>query len=588
MPPTRGTLRSRFLAVATPFFRSEARWRAAGMLALLLAFILTLNGLNVAASYMCCNFTTAVSEREADRAVTFALLWAGAFAVLTVVAVFKAFTEDRLRLGWRQWLTRHLFERYLAGRTYYRLNERADVDNPDQRITEDVRTFTEQTLAILLIITNSTITLISFSGVLWSITPWLLLTAVLYTLFGSVMTVLLGRRMVKLDVHQFRKEANLRYDLIQVRTHAEQVALLGGEEEEKGRLRRRLEAVVANMKGIIGLSRNIAFLTTGYDYLIQLIPLLIVARLYVRGEVEFGAMAQAQMAFMFVTGAFSIIVKEFQRISTFGAVVERLGTFCEALDGEAPVAGKSPIETVDDPTRLAFEGLTLVTPRDGRLLVKDLSLEVPRGQRLMVVGPSGSGRTTLLRAAAGLWTAGQGRVVRPPPGDVMFLPQKPYLRSGPLREQITYGIAAAGVTDARILAVLREVGLGATLDQAGGLDAERDWAATLSLGEQQLVVFARLLLAGPRFAFLDEATSALDIETGRRLYAALARTPISYVSVAGDPGLRDFHDMVLELAPEGRWAVRPVPSRARAPSPGLARGASAENGRALVTVPLRA
>jgi putative ATP-binding cassette transporter len=228
MQSARGSLRSRFLAVVRPVFQSEVRWRAVGLLGLLLVFILFLNGLNVVGSFMCRDFTTAVSERQPAQATTFALLWAGVFVALTVVAVFKAFTEDRLRLGWRQWLTRHLFQRYLAGRAYYRMKGRTDVDNPDQRITEDVRTFTEQTLAILLILTNSTITLISFSGILWSITPWLLLAAVLYTIFGSCMTVLLGRRMVKLDVRQYKKEADLRYDLIQVRNHAEQVALLGG------------------------------------------------------------------------------------------------------------------------------------------------------------------------------------------------------------------------------------------------------------------------------------------------------------------------------------------------------------------------
>jgi putative ATP-binding cassette transporter len=356
MPAPRGTLRSRLVAVASPIFRSQARWRAIGLLGVLLAFILCLNGLNIAASYMCRDFTTAVSDKLADRALTFALLWVGAFAALTVVAVFKQFTEDRLRLFWRQWLTQHLMGRYLTGRAYYYLSGRAGVDNPDQRMTEDVRTFTEQALAMLLILTNSVITLLSFAGVLWSITPTLVLAAVLYTVFGSLTTVLLGRRMVKLDVQQFRTEADLRYDLIQVRDHAEQVALLGAEAEEKGRLWQRLEAVVANMKGLIGLSRNISFFTTGFDYLNQLIPLLIVGRLYIRDEAEFGMLLQAQIAFLFVMGASSVIVKEFQRISTFGAVVERLGSFCEAVEAKAPGADKPSLETVEDPRGWASSG----------------------------------------------------------------------------------------------------------------------------------------------------------------------------------------------------------------------------------------
>ncbi len=556
MPPSRGSLRSWFWALARPFFVSEARWGARLLLLLLLAFILGLAFLNVWACEMAGGFMTAVEKRHSDQAVRFALCWVSLFAGLTVVAVFKAFTEERLRLWWRAWLTRHLFRRYLARRAYHRLKGRPDVDNPDQRITEDVRTFTEQALAFLLILTNSVVTLVSFAGVLWAITPWLVLAAVLYTVFGSLMTIFLGRRLVKLDSGQYRKEADLRYDLMQVRAQAEPIALLGGERDEDDRLRRRLAEVVANMKGIIGLSRNINFFTTGYDYLIQLVPLMIVAPLYIAGRAEFGALAQSQIAFAAVMGAFSVIVKEFQRISTFGAVIERLGAFCEVLDDEAPAGGKSPIEIIEDDRRVAFEGLTLVTPRDGRLLVENLSVEVPRGRSLLVTGPSGSGRTCLLRAAAGLWTAGQGRVRRPRLEDVVFLPQQPYLRCGTLRDQVLYGTRTAGLGDEDVLAVLRQVGFKAALERVGGLTAECDWPNTLSLGEQQQVAFARLLLARPRFAFLDEATSALDGEAAEHLYRLLRATPITYISVASEPALAAYHDGVLELGGPGTWSVQ--------------------------------
>jgi putative ATP-binding cassette transporter len=569
MAPARRTLWSRFLTIARPFFVSEARWGALALLGLLLAFILGLGGLNVAASYMSRNFMTCVEQRHGQEAVHFALLWCGMVVAVTVVAVFKAFAEQRLCLWWRGWLTRHLFERYLGRRAYYRMKGRPDVDNPDQRITEDVRTFTENALALLLIIVNSITQLGSFAVVLWAITPWLLAAAVGYTLLGSLVTVLLGRKLIKLDARQFKKEADLRFDLMQVRTQAEPIALLGGETAEAGRLRGALAEVIDNMRRIIGLSRNISFFTMGYDYFVQVLPLFIVAPLFIRGQVEFGALDQARIAFAVVMGAFSIIVTQFQRISTIGAVTERLGLFTEVLEDEAPAVAKAPIETTEDDARVAFEGLTLVTPRDGRLLVKDLSVQVPRGRRLLVLGPSGSGRTCLLRAAAGLWTSGQGRIVRPPLHDLVFLPQQPYLRSGPLRDQFLYGSRKEGLSDERILAVLREVGFEAVLERVGGLDACADWANTLSLGEQQLVALARLLLARPRFAFLDEATSALDEDVARRLYEVLAATPISYVSVAGDPALAEYHDAVLELGPGGSWRTSPeVPRPARAVPPG--------------------
>jgi putative ATP-binding cassette transporter len=560
-------MRTRFLAIALPFFRSEARWGAFALLGLILLFILGLGGLNVLSSFMNRDFMTAVAERDGGLAASTALVWLGVFAALTTVAVLKAFTEDRLRLRWRAWLTRHLTDRYLAGRAYFRMKARADVDNPDQRMTEDVKTFTDQALALSLILLNSTIQLLTFAGILWAITPWLFLAAVAYTLFGTVMTVVLGSRLVKLDVQQFKKEADLRYDYFQVRAHAEPIALIGGEANENGRLRRGLDVAVENMKGIIGLSRNIGFFTVGFDYLIQLIPLLIVAPMYIRGEAAFGMVTQSAVAFAFVVNAFSLIVKEFQRISTFGAVVERLGRFSEVLDEatERPGAPEGPagpgaaalIRTEEDHSRLAFEGLTVRTPTDGRVLIKDLTVQVPRGKRLLIVGPSGSGRTSLLRAAAGLWASGEGRVYRPPLDEMMFLPQQPYLRAGPLRDQFLYAVPGGGLTDEQILEVLGRAGFGPALERVGGLGAERDWPSTLSLGEQQLVAFARLLLAGPRFALMDEPTRAIDAATAEHLYDVLSRSPTTYVTVALDDGLLKYHDTVLEMLGNGRWRVAP-------------------------------
>jgi putative ATP-binding cassette transporter len=543
--------------VGGPFWRSRVRWRAFGILLLLLTFILLLNGLNVVGNFLGGSFTTAVADQKAENALKFALIWAGVFGMLTIVAVFKAFTELRLCLWWRQWLTRHLFDRYLGGRAYHHLKGHAIVDNPDQRMSEDVRTFTEQTLAFLLILTNSIITLVLFAGILWAITPWLLLAAVLYAAFGSITTVFLGRRLVKLDVHQYRKEADLRYDLIQVRTQAESIALLRGEQEEKARLGYRLGSVVDNMKAIIGLSRNIGFFTVGYEYLTQLIPLVVVAPLVISGAREVGILWQAQNAFLLVMGAFSIIVKEFQRISIFGAVIERLGVFLEAL-ATRPEAAKRPIEVVEDESRVAFRELTLVTPGEGRLLIKDLSVDVPSGQRLLVLGPRGSGRTSLLRAAAGLWTSGQGRIIRPPLEHTVFLPQQPYLRHGSLRAQLHYGTRTPAILDQEMLEALTAVGFDAVLERVGGLDAECDWASVLSTGEQQLLAGARLLLARPRFAFLDEPASALDEGKTHQLYGALARTSISYVTAASWPGLRAYHDRVIELKADGDWTAEAV------------------------------
>jgi putative ATP-binding cassette transporter len=538
------------VALTRPFFQSELRWQAFGLLGLLVGLAGFMICLQVINSDVNCHFMTAVSRCQPGRFATLALVFAGVFAASTVIAVFQRFTEERLGLKWRDWLTRHLVGKYLARHAYYHLNARDDIDNPDQRIAEDVKTFTVTSLSFFLIGLNSVITLCSFSYVLWSITPWLFLAAVIYAAFGSLTTILLGRKLIGLNVLQLKKEADLRCQLIQVRTQAEPIALQGGEEREKKRIGHRLAAVVENMRRMIALNRNVGFFTNGYNYFIQLIPVLIVAPLYMRGEVEFGKVTQAAMVFATVMNAFSLIVEEFQRISSFGAVIERVGAAWEAIEEVAPALPKSALEVVEDGSRVSFERLTLVTPREGRLLVEDLTVQVPRGQRLLIMGPPGSGRSALIRAAAGLWTAGQGRICRPPLDEVMFLPQRPYLSPGSLRDQFP-----GGHTDERLLAVLRKLRFEPVLKRVGGLDVERDWSNTLSVGEQQLLGFARLLLANPRFAFLEEPTSALDPAQGQALYEMLFRTPITYVSVGKDAGLMRHHDLLLKLGANGGWAL---------------------------------
>lgn len=545
---------SRFVTITKPIFQSELRWQASSMLVLLIALLLSVSGLNVVNSYVGRDFMTAICERQEHRFAFLALCYAGVFAVSTVVAGFCRFVEERLGLLWRDWLTRHLTSRYLAGQAYYRLNARGPIDNPDQRIAEDIKAFTTTTLSIVLILLNSAITLTAFSGILWSITPWLVVAAVGYAVFGSLLTLLLGHRMVGLDILQLKKEADFRYELIRVREHAEPIALLRGERQEDARLRGRLREVVDNAKRIIAVNRNLGFFTTGYNYLTQLIPVLIVAPLYMRSEIEFGTVTQAAMAFGHALGAFSVIVVEYQRLTAFAAVIARLGSFREAIV-ETPAAVGPQVEMVEDDARLGYDGLTLLTPEDGRLIVKDLSVDIARGQRLLITGPRGSGRTALLRAAAGLWVRGDGRIMRPNLEDVRFLPQRPYLVPGSLRDQLLYAAPDDGITDERILAVLRKVKFEPILDRMGGLDSERDWPAVLSLGEQQVLAFARLLLAHPRFAFLDEAVSAIDTHRGQFLYDLLSRTPITYISVANDPDLMDYHDVQLELRGQGAWRM---------------------------------
>jgi vitamin B12/bleomycin/antimicrobial peptide transport system ATP-binding/permease protein len=322
---------SSVVTIARPYFVSPRRWQAAGALAIIVALLLLLNALNVVNSYVGQRFITAISRRDRERYVTFAGLYLCVFAASTLTGVFSQFVQDRLALSWRAWLTRILVDRYLSGHTFERIRAKREIDNPDQRISEDVRTFTSTLLSFVVMIVNAVLTTIAFAGILWSITPTLLFAAVFYAILGSLVTVLLGHRLVHLNNLQLKKEADLRYGLIHVREHA----LAPGAQAEANdgrRVRARLRRVIHNSRSIIGVNRNVGFFTSGYNYLVQLLPILIVAPRYLRGEIDFGVVTQSAMAFAQLLGAFSLIVAQFQSISTFAAVIRRLGTLWDEMD----------------------------------------------------------------------------------------------------------------------------------------------------------------------------------------------------------------------------------------------------------------
>jgi putative ATP-binding cassette transporter len=559
MSPFHGKAWKTLWAITAPFFRSDRRWRAVGGLALLVGLLLTVGGLNFLNNVFCEWFMTALEKKQAGRFVQFAAAYVGVFGALTVFAVLLRFTEERLGLFWRTWLTGHLIDRYLAGQTYYRLTARPDIDNPDQRITEDVRSFTTTTLAFLVLILNSSINLVVFAGVLWTITPLLFLAAVGYAAAGTLFTLLLGRKLMGLNYEQLKREADLRYEMIRVREHAESIALYHGGTRENGRLHRRLEAVAGNFCRIVGVNRNVGFFTTGYNSLIAVIPVLIVAPLYFADRAEFGVVPRAVAAFGYVLGAFSVIVTQFASISSFAAVVARLGAVAKAVDAPPPPpCEKRQVHVLENGPLVSFEHLTLCTPGDGRELVTNLNLEVLPSSHLLVTGPNGAGKSALFRAVAGLWDWGEGTIIRPHWSDVVFVPPRPYTVPGTLRDQLTYACPKGGLTDERIWAVLDRVKFGPIAKRVGGLEAERDWPNTLSVGEQQVLAFARLLLARPKFVILDGATGALDAARERLLYGELVRSDITYISIGDSPSLRDHHDMRLELLEDGEWRLRPV------------------------------
>jgi len=528
--------------------RSEVGGRVKLLFGTLVALLFAINGLNVVNSYVGRDFMTAIEQRSMSGFLTKAVLYIGVFALSTFAAVIYRFTEERLGLLWRRWMTRALVERYLLDATYYRLREHAEISNPDQRIADDVRTFTTTTLSLLLVFLNGTFTILAFSGVLWSISPLLFGVAVAYAALGSGLTLVFGRPLLWLNYDQSDREASFRAELVHLRENAESVAFLRHEGRIRGRLLARIDAVVENLKRVIAVNRNLGFFTTGYNYMIQVIPILIVAPLFIRGQAEFGVISQSSMAFTHLIGAFSLIVTQFQPISGYAVVLARLSALGEGV--ERLEAAATRIEIDESGEELAYQQLSLRAPHDGRVLVANLSARLPAGTRTLVTGP-GEAAIALFRATAGLWDAGEGRIVRPPPDQILFLTERPYLPPGTLRQALVRTGREQGLAEARILDVLRELGVAGVLEKAGGLDVERDWDELLSLGEQQALSFARLALAAPRYAILDRPQTVLGVEAVAKALDFLAGQSITVVTFASDPALAARHDARIALAADG-------------------------------------
>jgi putative ATP-binding cassette transporter len=557
-----------FIQLIRDLWKSEAGGKAALLFALLIALLLSVNGLNIANSYVGRDFMTAIAERNMQAYVTQAVIYIGVFAASTVVAVVLRYAEERLGLLWRERMTRRFVDLYLTYPTYYRMNDallkNSGIENPDQRIADDVRAFTTTTLSFALMVLNGVFTVVAFSGVLWTISPLLFGVAVLYAAVGSYVAVVLGRPLVDLNYNQLDKEADFRSGLIHVRERAESVALLHREERMLTRLSRQFDQVVANFRKIIAVNRNLGFFTTGYNYMVQIIPVLVVAPLFIRGQAEFGVVTQSAMAFAMLVGAFSLIITQFQSISSFAAVVERLINLWYLIE-LAQTKTVSGMDFSEEDDRVAYQNLTLRSPTDGHVLVQDLSVSIPHGTRVLITGGEDAAKDALFKATAGILDSGTGRVVRPRLDQILFLPERPYLPPGTLRDALLPGRREIPVPDDKIIDTLRSLGMDKVLIRSGGLDAEQDWDSILSIAEQQLISFARILLASPRFAFLERPGTDLDPEKTRQMLKMLSDRNITYLTV-GRPGQRGYderlesYDAILELEPEGRWnwKARPV------------------------------
>uniref|UniRef100_B8HQF7 ABC transporter domain protein n=1 Tax=Cyanothece sp. (strain PCC 7425 / ATCC 29141) TaxID=395961 RepID=B8HQF7_CYAP4 len=535
------------------------RWQQWAFLGLLLLLSLSVSGMNVVISYVGNFFTTALAEKNQPIFWRFFWVYAGVFAIATPFVVYYGYVQNLLGLRWRQWMTGEFLGQYFGHQSYYKINWDKDIDNPDQRIAQDINSFTVTSLSFLLLILGSVIDVLSFTGILWSISSLLAIALVGYALFGTVVMAILGQRLIVLNFNQLRKEADFRYGLVHIRDNAEAIAFYRGEQQEMGQVGRRFVEVVRNFNFLIGWQRNLAFFRTPYRYATYILPYVLLASLYFGGQIKFGDMTQANFAFAQVFEAFALVVLQINQLSEFAAGINRLETFTEALDTaeQPPALGETAIDTSED-SRIALEHVTLLTPTSQRLLVRDLSAAVPPGAGLVIVGASGAGKSSILRAIAGLWNSGTGKIVRPKSEEMLFLPQRPYMILGTLREQLLYPNTSSETSEGELQKALAMVNLSELPERVGGFDVELDWDDVLSLGEQQRLAIARLLLTKPAFAILDEATSALDLKNEQQVYEQIQATASSFVSVGHRPSLLRYHQYVLELSGDSHWRLLPT------------------------------
>jgi len=549
---TNGFLKA-FWALAQPYWVSEKRGRALGLLALVVALALAMVYMEVQFNYWNRDFYNTFEKK--DQAEFFYQL--GKFGVLAfvwiIMAVYRQWFLQMLQIEWRTWLTDHFLEEWMQDQAHYRMQLLDHgTDNPDQRISEDLNIFVDYTSSLALGLLSSVVTLISFVIILWglsgalelwgfNIAGYLVWAALGYAIVGTVLTHVIGRKLIGLGYNKQRVEADFRFSLVRLRENSEGVALYRGEQEELGGLRQRFAAVVGNWWQLMRKRKQLNWFTSFYAQLAIIFPYIVVAPRFFSGSIPLGAIFQTASAFGQVQGALSWFINVYSDFATWKATVDRLIGFrasIERVRAEAAQIHGERTESADQ--RIALDHVKIELPQ-GSPLLNDTAIELKPHEDVLINGPSGAGKSTFFRSLAGIWPYWKGRIKLPKGARLLFLPQKPYLPLGSLRHAVSYPDEAAKHSDDEVRAALQAVGLGQL-----GTDLERseNWAQVLSGGEQQRLAFARALLNKPDWLFLDEATAALPEEDQAALYRLLKEklSATTLVSIGHRESLGQYHD----------------------------------------------
>ncbi len=567
--------------LSKPYFRSEERRSAWLLLIVIVAMHLSLVGMQVVLSYWNNAFTNTFQTKDWNAFVSLLFTYnrtdsgfvmPGFVYIATVyitIAVYARYLQQWLSIRWRRWLTSRLVDEWLSDQAYYRIGLRSagvgvndGTDNPDQRVSEDVRDFVSSTLSLGIDLLSNVVTIFSFMGVLWglsgpitllgvTIPAYLVWIALIYAVLGTVVTHLVGRPLAMLNFAQQRFEANFRFGLVRVRENTEGVALYGGEAEERSGLLARFSDIYANFYAIMKRTKLLNCVVIGYSEVSGIFPIVVMAPRLFFGKLTLGALFQTVGAFSRVQGALSWVIESYATLADYRATTERLATFGRAIEAARASAAQGRSVGVSEAASaspdLVLDGVTLSLP-DGSTLLGRVHLEFPRGRNTVISGRSGTGKSTLFRAIAGIWPFAQG-TIRRPSGTSLFLPQRPYIPLGTLRHAVCYPAAPGDFDQVRVEEALWDAGLGALV---GALDDDAPWGQRLSGGEQQRLAVARALLLRPDWLFLDEATANLDPESEAALLAMLReRLPgTTMVSITHGPGAAEADDRLVRFSRE--------------------------------------
>jgi vitamin B12/bleomycin/antimicrobial peptide transport system ATP-binding/permease protein len=578
--------------IAAPYFRSEDKWAGRVLLAAVIAIQLSQVAIDVLINQWNNRFYNALQDRNWDNFVR----EVGIFTILAFcsigLAVYQLYLNQWLQIRWRRWLTHRYLGEWLHDANHYRMQLQGDAaDNPDQRVSDDLKTFVERTLDIGLNFLSSVVTVVSFVVILWGLSAaaplhflgrdfpipgYLMWAALIYAVFGTALTQWIGAPLVRLDFQQERFEADFRFSLVRVRENSEQIALLRGEDAERGQLSTRFNNIAENWYAIMSRTKRLIAFTTSYEQAALIFPLMLLAPAYFADKIQLGGMFQSASAFENVRKALSVFVTLYRSLAEWRAVVARLDGFEMAIQSAAKLKTDQPsiaIVTAADSNAIDLSELLVRLPNGTKLVSAD-GFSIRGNERTLVTGPSGAGKSTLFRALAGIWPYGNGSIAVPAQASLMMLPQRPYFPIGPLKAAIAYPAQADTFSSDRVSEVLIAVGLP---QFAQRLQEDAHWNRMLSLGEQQRLGLARALLHAPQYLFLDEATASLDEASEAKLYRLLRKTlpATTIVSIGHRATLEAFHERNVVLAPgsgEG-FALQDVVAGAAAKAGGAASSA---------------